>query len=297
MSGSDGVAPVRTPGDADNLGYVKITADGKLRKKMVKSGPEGGAKVVAGCQATVHYSGYIWPEGPIFDSSYTRNMPLKFKVGEGDVIKGWDMGLIGMSVGDHAELICEHEYGYGKVGNPPAIKPYATLVFEIEIVQVDTPQDPVQEKLTDAKALKEQGNAEFKAQRYESAIQMYQRALDRLSYTWGADPTEATECVALRLALNLNLAAAALKEGNLRVAVSACETAIAIDTKSVKAYYRLGQALKGLNRWKEAMEALQTAEKLDDKDPLIKEEIVKVAEAEKAANQAEKNLYKRMFAK
>jgi hypothetical protein len=73
--------PVPKPASDDAEAYVNLTVDGGVRKKVVKQGD--GIDVVDGSLVTVHYSGYLYPDGPIFDSSRTRGNPFQFKIGKG----------------------------------------------------------------------------------------------------------------------------------------------------------------------------------------------------------------------
>lgn len=63
-----------------------------------------------------------------------KGEPLKFTVGTGQVIKGWDIGVLTMNLGEKAELIIKPEYGYGKIGTPPKIPGDATLIFTVEVI-------------------------------------------------------------------------------------------------------------------------------------------------------------------
>ncbi|KAB8206134.1 FK506-binding protein 2 [Aspergillus parasiticus] len=93
-------------------------------------------KTVKGDTVQMHYKGTLQSDGSEFDSSYKRNSPLKFKVGSGMVIKGWDEGLLDMCIGEKRTLTIPPEYGYGSRGVGP-IPGGATLIFETELVGID----------------------------------------------------------------------------------------------------------------------------------------------------------------
>jgi FKBP-type peptidyl-prolyl cis-trans isomerase len=94
-----------------------------------------GAEAKAGMNVSVHYVGTL-TDGKKFDSSRDRNDPFQFRLGAGQVIKGWDQGVVGMKVGGLRKLTIPSDLAYGKRGFPPVIPADATLVFEVELLDV-----------------------------------------------------------------------------------------------------------------------------------------------------------------
>lgn len=86
-----------------------------------------------GSQVMVHYTGWL-TDGSKFDSSITRNQPIAFRLGRGEVIKGWDQGVATMHVGGRRKLIVPPSLGYGAKGYDALIPPNATLIFEVELL-------------------------------------------------------------------------------------------------------------------------------------------------------------------
>lgn len=97
-----------------------------------------GAAVESGATVSVQYSGWL-ENGTLFDSSVTRGEPISFTLGQGNVIQGWDEGLIGMKVGGKRQLIIPAALAYGEEGAGETIPPGATLIFDIELVEIKQP--------------------------------------------------------------------------------------------------------------------------------------------------------------
>ncbi len=108
------------------------TASG-LRYQVIQKGE--GKKAEKGNTVSVHYKGQL-ADGTVFDSSYKRNAPLDFQVGVGQVIAGWDEGICLLNVGDKARLVIPSDLGYGSAGAGGVIPPDATLVFDVELMDV-----------------------------------------------------------------------------------------------------------------------------------------------------------------
>ncbi|TPX37153.1 hypothetical protein SmJEL517_g01052 [Synchytrium microbalum] len=282
----------KTGGPIDEKGFTLLISDGSLKKKVLKEGE--GDSFPDGTYVTVHYSGML-DNGKVFDSSRQRNRPFEFKIGQGQVIKGWDMGVATMKAGEISMLACGPDLAYGAKGSAPHIKPNATLYFEIEILSATPPHDPISQRITEAKSMKEKANKHYGDKQYPSAIHIYAKALDRISYSWGATPYEETEIRTLRLALYSNLAAARLNNNELEESVIASEAVLEMDQRNVKALFRLSKAKKGLGSFGDAISYLELAAKYDPNDSTIRAELASVKKAHEAFKSKEKKIYSTML--
>jgi peptidylprolyl isomerase len=96
-----------------------------------------GATAKPGDTVTVHYVGVGYDSEEEFDSSWSRSEPFTFNLGAGEVIKGWDQGVVGMKVGGRRELLIPGNLAYGPAGSPPSIGPNETLIFVIDLLKVE----------------------------------------------------------------------------------------------------------------------------------------------------------------
>ena len=104
-----------------------------LRYKMIQTG--SGKQAESGKTVSVHYEGSL-ENGKVFDSSYPRKKPIEFRLGQGQVIEGWDEGIALLKVGDKARFVIPSYLGYGASGAGGVIPPNATLIFDVELMDV-----------------------------------------------------------------------------------------------------------------------------------------------------------------
>ncbi|KAG1676342.1 hypothetical protein FOA52_001137 [Chlamydomonas sp. UWO 241] len=125
---------------ASCLACAYAAKDVKELRIGTKFKPEGCAearKAGNGDMISVHYTGML-TDGSVFDSSVPRNDPFKFKLGGGQVIKGWDQGLLGACVGEKRKLQIPSHLGYGDSGSGGKIPGGATLIFDVEVMDIYT---------------------------------------------------------------------------------------------------------------------------------------------------------------
>jgi peptidylprolyl isomerase len=131
---------------------TETTQDPSLAQKPVVKVPKGpapkllqvddivegtGDAAKAGDTLTVDYVGVLYKNGKQFDASWDNGKPFQFQLGAGNVIQGWDQGLVGMKVGGRRELIIPPNLGYGAEGSPPVIPPNAPLVFVVDLKAIN----------------------------------------------------------------------------------------------------------------------------------------------------------------
>ena len=137
----------------------QLTDDGGVIKKMIKAGAEDAPMPTEGQKVKVEYEGKL-EDGTVFDSG-----EIDIDIGTGQVIKGWDIGVMAMKLGEKAELVCQSDYAYGDSGSPPKIPPKATLIFTVTLKWMDIPKSD-EELFAEANQLKAKGNEKFKAKEY-----------------------------------------------------------------------------------------------------------------------------------
>lgn len=128
--GSDDETAAAADGDCPT---EPTTTDSGLQIKEIECGD--GEEAERNDTLEVHYEGRL-EDGTKFDASKDHGSTFEFQVGAGQVIQGWDEGLIGMKIGGIRELTIPPELGYGEAGAPPAIPPNSTLIFEVELVDI-----------------------------------------------------------------------------------------------------------------------------------------------------------------
>ena len=132
MAADSNQADASALGGPINADKTQVTASG-LRITDLEVGT--GAEASAGQTVVVHYRGTL-EDGSQFDASYDRGTPFSFPLGAGRVIKGWDEGVQGMKVGGKRKLVIPSDLGYGARGAGGVIPPNATLIFEVELLEV-----------------------------------------------------------------------------------------------------------------------------------------------------------------
>jgi peptidylprolyl isomerase len=120
--------------DKPDVGPIDATPPADLAAEDITVGD--GAEARSGQYVTVHYVGVSFSSGREFDASWNRGQPFSFRLGDGQVIAGWDQGVAGMKVGGRRKLVIPPHLGYGDRGAGNVIKPGETLVFVVDLLGV-----------------------------------------------------------------------------------------------------------------------------------------------------------------
>lgn len=277
------VAAAETTQPSQQIGdVVHLTNDRGIIKKIVKVG-EDGPDVEKGQEVLVNYTGRL-VDGTIFDSSIDKEA-LKINIGVGQVIKGWDIGIMSMKMGEKAELTIKSEYAYGKMGSPPKIRGDATLVFDVELIAIADRRptrwlmsDP--ELLRVAMHLKDQGNIKFREKSFKIAEGQYKDALAHADTM----KNRTTELDKLTVTILQNMSVCTNNTEDWRDTIMNCTKAIEIDTNAKKAFYLRSVARVKVNELDEALNDCKAAIKLDAADTTLRAhfESIKREKASKA---------------
>lgn len=134
------VATVDSSGDASDRAKPEVTVpSGPPPRRLVEEELIEGTGTIAkaGDEVTVNYVGVDYESGEQFDASWDNGEPFTFELGAGTVIPGWEEGVAGMKVGGRRMLVVPPDLAYGETGAPPAIGPEATLVFVVDLLEVE----------------------------------------------------------------------------------------------------------------------------------------------------------------
>jgi len=280
---------------------TSLTSDGGVTKEVLV--PGSGNTPAAGEEVEVHYVGTL-DSGSVFDSSRARGTPFRFELGRGQVIRGWDLGIATMQIGEKARLICSPEYAYGEKGSPPRVPANAKLTFEVEVLaarQRDKPKWEMEydERIEKATQLKDQGTALFRENQFKEAIATgYQEALAYVE----DDPVEEEhveeslrELKALKIALYSNVALCALKISDWSVVIENSSKALKLDPTNVKVLYRRATGYLNSGMLTEARKDANAALNMSPGSSELVQLLKLIKKQEKVEDERDKKRYSNMF--
>jgi peptidylprolyl isomerase len=285
---------------------VDVLGDGGIMKDITQAAPDGArGPPPKGSNITAHYTGTLL-DGSKFDSSRDRGKPFNFKLGEGQVIKGWDEGFASMKVGEKAILTLKPEYAYGASGSPPKIPASATLKFDVELIDFEEAvkerwEMDHDERVEMATTLKQEGTELFQKKKFVEAAQKYEKAAEYVGQDKeddaSAEESLPEEDANLFATCWTNAAMAYMKTSDWSAVISACNKALEVQEKNVKALYRRGTARMHLGLLKEAKTDLMDAYKLDPTNKEVRRKIQELKTAQAEAKKKEKAAFGGMFGK
>lgn len=119
---------------------IDVTGNGNVVKVVYEEASDSSSKLPeAGDRIKAHYTGSLAKTSEVFDSSRKRGTPHEFTIGQGQVIGCWDKGIATMRAGEAALLTCQPDEAYGDYGSPPKIPGGATLMFDVEVIEIASP--------------------------------------------------------------------------------------------------------------------------------------------------------------
>jgi peptidylprolyl isomerase len=279
--------------------FIDLSGDNGVLKKVITPGDNDKGTPPPASTVKVHYIGKL-TDGTIFDNSYSRNVPVVFRLGQEMVIKGWDICVATMLTGEKCKLKLSPEYGYGSEGSATGgsvnIPSDATIEFEMELVNFEKPIDTVPDRVEAANKRKDEGNQYFKEGKIPEAIKAYEQGLYFFEHIFPkSDSPDYVLMNQCKLPMFLNLAACHIKMQNWSDARINCEKSLDIDENNVKAIFRRGQAHQGAGNYDKARTDFKTAIEKDPKSTDLKKALINLDKQEQLYKEKEKNVYSKMF--
>jgi peptidylprolyl isomerase len=200
-------------------------------------------------------------------------------------------------VGEKATLYIKPEYGYGASGSPPKIPGNSVLLFDVELLGIDTSTADLslEEKIREANSKKNTGNEFFKQSKIDQAVADYRSALGFVRDTLQATPEEEKQVTELKVSLHSNLAACLLKLKSGKEAIDECNQVLQLDPSHPKALYRLFQAQVLVGAFDKAIELLNEKKSILGAQVDIPTETIRVQKLKQLELKKEKQMYSKMF--
>jgi FKBP-type peptidyl-prolyl cis-trans isomerase len=316
--GEDGENEIKTEGSSfvhgelsqDGSGPPKVDSDEeilheKVKKQIIKEGHGQKPSKYATC--FLHYKAWTESTKHKFDDTWQEQQPLEMVLGkEKQQLTGLGIGVSSMKSGERALVKVGWELAYGKQGNFsfPNVPPMADIIYEVELIGFDETKEgkarsdmTVEERIGSADRRKMDGNALFKDEKLEEAMQQYEMAIaymgdDFMFQLFGKYQEMA---LAVKNPCHLNMAACLIKLKRFEEAIAQCTIVLAEDDKNVKALFRRGKARAELGQTDAAREDFLKAKKHAPEDKAVSKELRLLAEDDKAVYKKQKELYKGLF--
>ncbi|KAJ7957281.1 Peptidylprolyl isomerase [Quillaja saponaria] len=279
-----------------------ITKDKKAIKKTLKEG-EGYERPNDGAVVQVKLTGKL-QDGTVFIKKGHDEQPFEFKIDEEQVIDGLDRAVKNMKKGEIALVTIQPQYAFGPSESPQElaiVPPLSTVYYEVELLSFVKEKESwdmnTQEKIEAAGRKKEEGNALFKAGKYERASKRYEKAVTFIEYDSSFSDEEKQLAKVLKITCNLNNAACKLKLKDYKQAEKLCTKVLELDSRNVKALYRRAQAYIQLVDLDLAELDIKKALEIDPDNRDVKLEYKVLKEKVKEYNKRDAQFYGSIFAK
>jgi hypothetical protein len=261
---------------------IPLTEDGLVSKVIIRPGT--GPQPKEGDRVAVIYEGKLRSNGLRFDSSKNAEKPFEFTIGQ-RVIRGWSIGVATMQVGELATFTIAPEYGYGNQGKQPNVPPDATLVFEIELLEILVGPSKQQKAIAKAQDECEQGIVAFREGRLDDAINLFCQGRLTLMFE-GKDESDPTyysqEYADVKLRLSRNLAVAHAKNNDFNQSLTYAKQVLDFIPNDGKALAKKLEAEIRLEMLADARKTLDKANGVTHNDPALVPLRKELEELEKA---------------
>ncbi|XP_070828504.1 FKBP prolyl isomerase 16 [Chaetodon trifascialis] len=268
--------------------WQDITEDRLLRKKVLESGDLHILSPIWGQEVTVKMQCVLEDRTVV-----EKDSKLVFVIGEGDVNQALEECVISMQKGEITLLLADSQYAYGLLGREPDIPAWAPLLYQLQLLDIREKPDPLTLPIADRIRIgnqkRERGNFHFQREEYCLAAKAYCMALEVLT-TRGRDGSDGSvkaeeeEVQDYRVKCLNNLAAAQLKLEQYNEALNTSRDVLALEPNNVKALFRTGKLLSDKAEYKEAMEVLKKALKLEPATKAIHVELSKLVKRQSGGN-------------
>lgn len=246
------------------------------------------------------------------DDAFEELDNFAFQLGDSEVVQGLDMSVGLMDIGEKAEVMCNSRFAYGTLGLPSKNIPAdATIIYTVELLSAHEESDLEKKSYDSRKEIgnkkRERGNFFFERQEFNSAIQLYRRALEYLDESEGGitnpttdgelEPTNAQlqDLLEDRIKVYNNMAQAQMKIQAFEAALKSVDTVLQCQPNNVKALFRKGKILEGKADVAGAIPLLRKAATLDPENKSIQNELSRLILKSKREARNEKDLYQKML--
>jgi len=290
---------------------VDISGDGGIMKRILSEGLQTFGSVPSDSTITIHYSLQLEGQDEPFDSSVLRGRPERYKLGDGQIIDGLEIGVMSMKKGEKAQFLIDWMYAYGQFGCPPRIPAKTACMATVELL--DFVEEGQAEALLamDAEERNKKhsyyevekvariehsnGNHYVRKEEWKMALRHYGRGIKLLEEVSLANKEEEERRQRLLLKLNLNSAHCCLKVKWPKKACIACREALEIEGNNTKALFRFGKAQRMLEDYDKARDFLTRAQRREPQNMDIAQELKSLEDELARQRTNEKLLCQNMF--